>query len=201
MHFWDFKRKFAKYYADCRTTLPMKIALKLSPLVLLILLAACSKTVTPSKTPTTNTYDEDLTPFRPKYAVAATNPTTPVKETPPPLKTTMTDQPLHINRRLDMVLDTIAIRNKAIKYANGFRIMLYVGNNRQDADNAKIFCYQTFPELNPYMTFSQPTYRVKVGDFMSRLDAERYYDQLRMQYPSSMIVSEKVEIKKSVLVK
>ena len=178
----------------------MKIALRLSSILLLSLLAACSKTVMPSKTPTTNVYDEDLTPFRPKYVVAAV-PTAPVKETPPPSKTTITDQPLHINRRLDMVLDTIAIRNKAIKHANGFRIMLYVGNNRQDADQAKIFCYQTFPELNPYMTFSQPTYRVKVGDFMSRLDAERYYDQLRMQYPSSMIINDKVEIKKSVLVK
>ncbi|MFN8358021.1 MAG: SPOR domain-containing protein [Spirosomataceae bacterium] len=180
----------------------MKIALKLSPVFLLVVLAACSKTTTPSKTATSTTYDEDLASFRPKYAVAAP-PTsvTPTKETPPPVKAAMTDQPLHINRRLDMVLDTIAMRNKAVKFANGFRIMLYVGNNRQEADNAKIFCYQTFPELNPYMTFTQPTYRVKIGDFMTRLDAERYFEQLKLQYPSALIINDKVDIKKSVLVK
>ena len=95
----------------------------------------------------------------------------------------------------------MAEQNKAIRYISGFRIQLYVGNLRQEADAAKSYIYQLFPELNPSVTYSQPTYRVKAGDFMYRADADHYLSQIRDQYPAAVILPERVEIKKGLQIR
>lgn len=170
------------------------------------LMVACVSSKTPSTKPGSTAYDEDLSAFRPRYGVAVKPvPSSPEKapESPAtsPAKRPVTDQPMHVNRRVDMLLDTIAMRNKAVKHTMGYRIQIYVGSSRQDADAAKVYCYQNLPELFPYMTFSNPTYRVKIGDFLTRMDAERYQEKLRDLYPSAMIIQDRVEIKKGLMTK
>ena len=76
-----------------------------------------------------------------------------------------------------------------------------MGSTRKDADDAKLYTYQTFPELNPYLMYSQPTYRVRIGDFMNRIDAERYLEQVRTRYASAVVLAEKIDLKKSLLIK
>ncbi len=147
-------------------------------------------------------YEEELGKSRPHYTYVEPvidKPKEPEKKDPPPrYRPTKSEEPLYINKRLEAVLDTMAVQNRAIRYISGFRIQLYVGNVRQEADNAKSYVYQLFPELNPYVSYSQPSYRVKVGDFMYRADAEEYLDQMRQQYPSAVILPERVEIKKGL---
>ncbi|MFN4145745.1 MAG: SPOR domain-containing protein [Runella sp.] len=143
-------------------------------------------------------YEEDLSAVRPRYKE------TTLKETPskpPEVKRVLSDQPIHINRQLDAVADTIAARNRSVRYAAGYRIQIYVGNTRKDADDARLYTYQAFPELNPYMAYSQPTYRVKIGDFMTRMEAERYLQQVRNRYEAAVILPEKIELKRSLQIK
>ncbi|HEY1056324.1 MAG TPA: SPOR domain-containing protein, partial [Emticicia sp.] len=78
---------------------------------------------------------------------------------------------------------------------------VYVGNERREVDEAKSYIYQNFPDLNTYLTFSQPTYRLKAGDFTSRMDAERYYNSIRQRYSMAMIVPERIDIRKSMQTK
>lgn len=147
-------------------------------------------------------YEEELGKVRPHYTFVEPvieKPKEPQKKDPPPrYRPSKSEEPLYINKRLEAVLDTMAEQNRAIRYISGFRIQLYVGNTRQEADNAKSYVYQLFPELNPYVSYSQPSYRVKVGDFMYRADAEGYLDQMRQQYSSAVILPERVEIKKGL---
>lgn len=144
-------------------------------------------------------YDEDLSLVRPRYKEVVTP--DPSVRKPAEIKRVVSDRALHVNHDLDAVLDTIAVNNRSIRYANGYRIQIYVGNERRDADAAKLFTYQSFPEILPYVSFSQPTYRVKVGDFMNRIDAERYLQQFKQQFTAAIIQAERIEVRKSILVK
>lgn len=183
-----------------------RISRAVAPAGLLFLLA-CAPKVTRPATTVGSGVSEDLSAFRPRYnpATAATTPApAPKKESPVeklPAPPRGSEQPLHITRRLDMVLDTLAQRNRYVKHVRGYRIQLYVGTNRQEADAVKIYVYQNFPELNVYLTYSAPTYRLRAGDFVARLDVERYFDAMQTQYPNAMIQTDKVEIRKSLAIK
>jgi hypothetical protein len=157
-----------------------------------------SKTATTASDPYSN-YDEDLSVVRPRYKEAPAAEVVANKK--PEVKRVLSDQPLHINRQLDAVVDTIAAKNRTVRFAAGYRIQIYVGNIRKEADDARLFTYQTFPELNPYLIYNQPTYRIRIGDFMTRLEAERYLQQVRQRYEAAVILPEKIDLKKSLMVK
>lgn len=174
-------------------------------IIVSILTVACSTTPIPTTyRPYTTTpvptryepYNEDLSLVRPRYQQTAID--EPKAQTP---QMATVDLVKPVNQQVDAVLDTIAIQNKSIRYAVGYRIQIYVGNVRTEADEAKVYVYQTFPELLPYMTFAVPTYRVKIGDFMAKIDAERYLQQVKPQFPTAVILAEKIDIRKSLQTK
>jgi len=183
----------------------MKPGMELLALGGLLWLAGCAPKAAPmASTRPAAAFSEDLSAYRPRYVPAAPPATAPARPASPekrPAPVASTDQPLHVTRRLDMVLDTLAMRNKYVKHARGYRIQLYVGNSRQEADEVKIYVYQNFPELNVYLSYSAPTYRLRAGDFINRLDVERYFEALKAQFPNAMIQNDKVEIRKSLLIK
>lgn len=148
------------------------------------------------------TYEEDLSIYRPKFKSAnELNTQSSDSQSIQSSKPAISDAPLHVNKKLDAILDTIAMRNKSVKFTNGFRIQIYVGNDRKAADDAKIYTYQKYPEIFPYLSYQQPIYKVKIGDFLNRMDAERYYSDIKDSYPSAMILPDKVEIKKGIMAK
>ena len=177
-----------------------KNSLLILQLGILIVSGCAKKTVVSSSSAE---YREDLSAVRPRYEYVEPVFDKPETEASPKTSTTPkadVDKPLYVNKKLEAALDTISKHNKSVRYINGFRIQIYVGNVRQEADGAKTFIYQTFPDLNPYVSYSQPTYRVKVGDFMYRSDAEHYLDLIREQYASAVILADRVDIKRSLMV-
>jgi hypothetical protein len=159
-----------------------------------------------------NGFAEDLSAVRPAYtpaprpAVVGTRPPgrSPAEVRKPatgPAPAPRPAEALHVTKRLDLVLDTIAQRNWAVRYAAGYRVQVYVGNERREADAAKLLLYQNFPELSLYLTFQQPAYKLKVGDFMRRLDAERYFASIRQLFPSARLQPDRVDVRRSLLIK
>ena len=159
-------------------------------------------------------YSEDLSSVRPVYKAPAavppvSRPAAPVAIPPAPASTRRSEprrttgpaEAMHVNRRLDAVLDTIADQNRSIRYAPGYRVQVYVGNQRQEVESVKLMIYQNFPELSAYLSYSQPTYKLKVGDFMRRLDAERYYASIRQLIASAQLRPDKVDVRRSLLIR
>jgi hypothetical protein len=108
---------------------------------------ASSKTKSGEASREHHVFQQDLSSFRPKFkdqddASQVVNSAKASK-----IVFDNRDVPLYINKRLDPILDTIASQNKNIKFANGFRIQIYVGNDRKSADDAKVYTYQTYPEI------------------------------------------------------
>lgn len=183
----------------------MKICSKVVLCVCLsIAIGACSRSATPTKNTNVGigNYEEDLSDVRVTYEPKPVA-TTPAEKVPIKEKTggVIIQIPQQVNSQVDIALDSIAVRNKNVRYSSGYRIQVYVGNDRREVDEAKVFIYQNFPELNTYLTFSQPTYKLKAGDFTSKLDAERYYSTIKQRYSMAMMVSERIDIKKSMQTK
>ncbi|OCX50346.1 preprotein translocase [Mucilaginibacter sp. PPCGB 2223] len=80
---------------------------------------------------------------------------------------------------------------------NGFRVQIFMGSNRTDAYNAQAKFNNLYPDIKTYLQYVEPNFKVKAGDFKTRLDASRLMEQLRKQFTSLIILSEKINLPKT----
>lgn len=94
-----------------------------------------------------------------------------------------------LNKTLDYVPQIVQVLKPIDKKKfEGFRIQIYRGRNREDAINAKKIAYEMYPNLNAYMEYSAPTYRVKVGDFLEQTEYSSILRRLKRSFPTAISV-------------
>jgi len=76
----------------------------------------------------------------------------------------------------------------------GYRVQIYSGSNRTDAYGAQARFKQIYKDLNTYVSYEQPNYRVKVGDFTSRSQAQALMNQLKRDFNTVFIFTETINI-------
>src|ERR1043165_2407267 len=88
---------------------------------------------------------------------------------------------LHADPRLDILLKkhkTSSGGGGGIYSGRGYRVQIYSGNDRNKATKVKIDFMRRFPDVRTYMTYVAPQFRVKVGDFRSRGEAQELYSKV-----------------------
>ncbi len=81
--------------------------------------------------------------------------------------------------------------------ANGYRVQIFSGSNRKDAYNAQAKLQSEYPELRTYIIYSEPNFKVRAGDFRTRLEAQKWMEDLRPSFSSLFIISEKINLPKT----
>ncbi|MBS7566101.1 SPOR domain-containing protein [Mucilaginibacter sp. Bleaf8] len=76
--------------------------------------------------------------------------------------------------------------------AYGYRVQFFSGSGRKDAFNAQNKFQQLYPEIRTYITYREPNFKVKAGDFRTRLEAAKMMESLRGKFISMFILSEKI---------
>lgn len=99
----------------------------------------------------------------------------------------------HIKTELDSINRIIIEQNRS-KYWDGFEIQVYNGNSRQLARETLARLKDLYPELDPYMSYYQPNYRVKAGKFFDRLKATRNYEQVKISFPRALLIPGKLQL-------
>jgi len=80
---------------------------------------------------------------------------------------------------------------------NGFTIVIYSrsgANSRNNAHTIQNEFKSQFPDMVNYLTWKSPNYEVRVGDFRTKMDAERELQQLKEAYSSAVIKPSKIEL-------
>jgi len=81
--------------------------------------------------------------------------------------------------------------------ANGFRVQFFMGSDRTEAYKAQSKFNDLYPDVKTYMSYNDPNFKVKAGDFKTRLEATRLMEQLRNQFTSLIVISEKINLPKT----
>lgn len=76
----------------------------------------------------------------------------------------------------------------------GYRVQLFFDSDRKLVDEARSKFIAAYPKIDSYIVFTAPNYVLKVGDFRTELEAERIKDNLFMNFPTSFIVKELVNL-------
>lgn len=157
--------------------------------------AATTKTSTVSSTP--QKYNEDLTVLRPKVASSNTGTTTTGTTTTPAdtrKQTTYTEPKYAVNKKLDGVLDSIDRINVQRAFVDGFTIQVYSGSKKEEAMKTRQELASSLPDLQSEVLYSQPNFRVKVGKYYSRIEAQKDYIDVKKLFPTAIVIPEKVAI-------
>lgn len=84
---------------------------------------------------------------------------------------------------------------EARRYMQGYRIQVMSTKDTKLANEAKTKLYQEFPELTTYLKWQAPFFKVKVGNFKTRAEAEEYLEQVKRFFPSGVyIVLDTIEV-------
>lgn len=76
----------------------------------------------------------------------------------------------------------------------GFRIQVFSGNQRAQAMRIRTEILSLYPDTRVYLIYKQPTFRVRVGDFLTREDAKSWLIDLQKTYKSAFIVPDNILI-------
>ena len=82
-----------------------------------------------------------------------------------------------------------------IRSVSGFRICVYQGIDRKQALEIKRSFLLGEDKLNSYISYHRPNYHIRVGDFETKKEAERFLKRLEKKYPGCYIAPDIVTVK------
>ena len=159
-------------------------------LILLLAVAACSPTAT--KNALNATYEEDISIHKNTYP-------TPVYDAQKsrssgPIVKPNVEPTNHIRAELDSVLVKMKQSREDIGYIDGLTIEVYSGNNREKANEIKRKIYSLEIDHSPKITYDQPNYKVRVGEYYSRLEANKDLNLLKKKFESALLVPKRISL-------
>ena len=108
---------------------------------------------------------------------------------------------VHKDPRIDMLVKKQMQINEettrdARRSVSGYRIQVVNTNDRNQALAAKTKVYQLYPELKVYLLYQAPYFRLRVGNFKTRPEAEPYFKTMSKQFQGNVtIVRDTIEVK------
>ncbi len=108
---------------------------------------------------------------------------------------------IHKDSRIDLLIKKqIQINEETSREARrvgrGYRLLVINTNKRDEAVAAKTKVYTFFPELKSYLVYQSPYFKLKVGNFKDRKEAEEYRERLQQYFPKGVfIMNDTIEIR------
>ncbi|RQO30726.1 hypothetical protein DBR32_08325 [Taibaiella sp. KBW10] len=81
------------------------------------------------------------------------------------------------------------VKRRISNVSKGYRIQIYSGPERAKAKATKIDFMKRFPSVRSYITYAAPYYRIRIGDFKTRQEANDFYRYLGKSYTVMIVPS------------
>jgi hypothetical protein len=98
----------------------------------------------------------------------------------------------------DSRLDDLVNKQKELNLQKqtipGYRVQIYFGTMRQKAIELKNEFNSLHPQMASYLTYKQPNFKVRVGDFRTRLEAQKFLKDIQGKYSTSFIVTDDIRL-------
>jgi hypothetical protein len=97
------------------------------------------------------------------------------------------------DRRLDLLMQKQEELNRKAYLDNnrtgaGFRILVVSTNDRNQAFSVKTTLMREFPDQKTYLMYQSPYFKIHIGNFRTRKDADALRRQIMEIYPTGVIV-------------
>ena len=66
--------------------------------------------------------------------------------------------------------------------------------DRNQANSTKTEFLKAHADVDTYLTYLAPNFRVRIGNFRSKLDADRFLHAIKKDFPTAYVVKETIEL-------
>lgn len=96
---------------------------------------------------------------------------------------------IHQSKPISALMDTL--KNVEVPLP-GYRIQVSFGR-KEEVNSIRTDFLHSYPDMGAYISWLQPNFRLRVGDFRTRLDAERFRKNILDDFPGSYIVRDHID--------
>jgi hypothetical protein len=101
---------------------------------------------------------------------------------------TLLDKHVEMNEKLLLLADNYAI--------DGYRIQIFEESGNKSSTRARVVMSafaEEYPDIPSYLTWQAPNFKVRVGDFQTRMDAEGFLNKIKKDYPIAWVIKDKIK--------
>jgi hypothetical protein len=101
----------------------------------------------------------------------------------------------------DLLEKHVTINKKHSGKLIGFcvQICFESGNNsRERAENIRKAFLSKYPKTSAYVSFKEPNFRVKVGDFRTRAEARGFRQKILADFPQAFVLKDEIKYPKHI---
>lgn len=104
---------------------------------------------------------------------------------------------LHVSQdgRVETLLQKHKVQSELDSTIDGYRIQIFteIGNDAvKHSDSVRAVFEENHPDIPIYLSYGQPYYRLRVGDFRSRLEAEKYMGIIKSEHKEAFVTADKI---------
>ena len=104
-------------------------------------------------------------------------------------------------RIMDLMGKHIAINKNISGKMIGFCVQICSesgSNSREKAERARVAFLSKYPKNSAYVSFKEPNFRVRVGDFRTRVEARGLREEIFADFPQSFVVKDEIKYPKHI---
>lgn len=101
---------------------------------------------------------------------------------------TILNKHLEMNAALLLNTDNFAI--------DGYRIQIFEESGNKSSTRAREVMSEfssQYPDIPTYLTWQAPNFKVRVGDFRTRMEAEGFLKEIKRNYPIAWVIRDKIK--------
>ena len=98
------------------------------------------------------------------------------------------------NPKLDLVVNKLKEINQKKQTMPGYRIQVYFGTQRSRANEVRALFNTHYPDIPAAVTYSQPNFKVRAGDFRTRLEAQKHLRDVALNFPGAFVVPDEIRL-------
>ena len=91
----------------------------------------------------------------------------------------------------EMMQKYVDSRNGKIK---GYRVQIHFGTEKNKAKEIKSKFLAKYPDVKVYDMFEPPYFKVRAGDFRTKLEAYKFLKEIQEDFPGSFIIADEIEL-------
>jgi hypothetical protein len=96
----------------------------------------------------------------------------------------------------ELVLKHVLINEARKEKMKGYRVQIHFGPEKAKAMDVKTKFTAQYHETPAYLDYQQPYFKIRVGDFRTKLEAYKLLQDIAGDFPGAFIVSDDIELPK-----